>query len=81
MESYLFAHFFFEWYKQQKEGLAGVQLRVADSNIFMSEDVRLGGEVVQKVEDQLEILDAIGRGRKMPWTSRLDVSPMLFAFT
>ena len=40
MESYLFVHHFFEWYRQQKDGLALEKLKVEDGKIFLSEDTK-----------------------------------------
>mmetsp|Transcript_19282 Transcript_19282/g.53765 ORF Transcript_19282/g.53765 Transcript_19282/m.53765 type:complete len:441 (+) Transcript_19282:139-1461(+) len=79
LEPYMFTNSFYEWYRQQKEGMASQHLRVTEGNIFLSEDTRLGGDVTKKVDAQLEMLDLAGK-EQMPWSSRIELPPLLKAF-
>eukprot|EP00193_Tetraselmis_chui_P012829 CAMPEP_0177796680 /NCGR_PEP_ID=MMETSP0491_2-20121128/26903_1 /TAXON_ID=63592 /ORGANISM="Tetraselmis chuii, Strain PLY429" /LENGTH=356 /DNA_ID=CAMNT_0019319609 /DNA_START=65 /DNA_END=1133 /DNA_ORIENTATION=+ len=80
LDTYLFTHSFFEWYRQQKQSMAAQPLRVEDSNIFLAEDTRLGGDVTSKLDRQLELLETVAKKGQIPWSSRLDLGPMIHTF-
>eukprot|EP00873_Tetraselmis_striata_P044706 jgi/Tetstr1/464970/TSEL_009703.t1 len=80
LDTYLFTHSFFEWYRQQKQSLTAQPLRVEDSNIFLAEDTRLGGDLTAKLDRQLELLETVAKKSQMPWSSRMPIGPMIKTF-
>jgi hypothetical protein len=60
--------------------MAAQPLRVEDSNIFLAEDTRLGGDVTSKLDRQLELLETVAKKGQIPWSSRLDLGPMIQSF-